>query len=120
VRVLDRENKTVFLSHPQLWQRFDLAAFPDRPAEGQWQFLQGRGGRDVLQTLSGRLDDRYLLQVGKAIEDRHEILEHFRETVLTVMIPMILIGLGGGASRIVGAPADPQSHPDHALDHRYR
>jgi signal transduction histidine kinase len=97
VRVVDPYNKTVFLSHPQLWQRFDLAASPYRPAEGQWHYLQGRGGRDLLQMISGHLDEGYLLQVGKTIENRHEILEHFRETVLGVMIPMILIGLAGGA-----------------------
>jgi signal transduction histidine kinase len=35
--------------------------------------------------------------VGKSIQDREDILERFRDTLLATMIPMILIGLGGGS-----------------------
>jgi len=38
----------------------------------------------------------YLLQAGKEIQDRKEILEHFRNTIIGVTSGMILIGLAGG------------------------
>jgi signal transduction histidine kinase len=50
-----------------------------------------------LEVTFANLPNGYLLEVGKDIEDREEILEQFRETTLSVMIPMILIGLVGGA-----------------------
>jgi signal transduction histidine kinase len=37
------------------------------------------------------------LQVGKGIQDREEVLERFGETLLATIIPMILIGVAGGA-----------------------
>ena len=45
----------------------------------------------------GYLPNGYLLEVGKNLEDRKEILEHFRNTLAGIMIPMILISLAGGA-----------------------
>jgi signal transduction histidine kinase len=50
-----------------------------------------------LEVSSARLSNGNLLQVGKSIQDREEVLERFRETLLATMIPMILIGLVGGA-----------------------
>jgi signal transduction histidine kinase len=97
VHVVGPENKTVFLSNPELWQRFDLQPLEDRPIEGEWQYFPAKRGRDVLEVTFANLPNGYLLEVGKDIEDREEILEQFRETTLSVMIPMILIGLVGGA-----------------------
>lgn len=96
VRVVGPENNTLFLSNPRLWDRFDLKALREQPAEGQWQYLSARRGGDVLELTSAYLPESYLLQVGKNIEDRHGILERFRDTIAGVMIPMILMGLAGG------------------------
>lgn len=97
VRVVESGNKTVFLSNPHLWEKFDLKPLQDRPAVGEWQYFPAKEEGDVLEVTSAYLPNGFLLQVGKNIEDRKEILEHFRETILGVMIPMILIGLAGGA-----------------------
>jgi signal transduction histidine kinase len=97
VRILDSNDKIVFASNPQLWDRFDLQPLQDRPIEGEWQYFPAKKGGDVLEVTFAYLPNGYLLEVGKTIEDRNEILEHFRDTLAGIMIPMILIGLAGGA-----------------------
>ena len=97
VRILDSEHKIVFSSNPQLWERFDLRPLQDRPIEGEWQYFPAKHGGDVLEITFGYLPDGHLLEVGKNLEDRKEILEHFRNTLAGIMIPMILISLAGGA-----------------------
>jgi signal transduction histidine kinase len=44
-----------------------------------------------------RLPNGDLLQAGKEIQDRKEILERYRETIIGVTSGMMLIGLAGGA-----------------------
>ncbi len=96
VRVVAPRDETVFLSHPQLWQEFDLRRV-DWQAEGQWQYFTSNHDATLLEVASARLANNQLLQVGKRIQDREEILENFRDTLLATMIPMIMIGVGGGA-----------------------
>jgi signal transduction histidine kinase len=97
VRVAGSSNETLFLANPGLWEKFDLGLANSRPAEGQWQYIPAKRGGDWLEVISARLPDGSLLQVGKSIQDREEVLEHFRDTVLAITIPMILIGVAGGA-----------------------
>jgi len=97
VRILDSEDKIVFSSSPQLWDRFNLKPLQDQPIEGEWQYFPAKQGGDVLEITFGYLPNGYLLEVGKNLEDRKEILEHFRNTLAGIMIPMILISLAGGA-----------------------
>ncbi len=97
VRVIGRDNRTVFLSTPQLWERFDAKPLEDRPVAGEWWYFPAKRGGDVLEVTFAYLPNGDLLEVGKDIEDRDEILEQLRQTIVGVMIPMILIGLAGGA-----------------------
>ena len=97
VRLIDPVDKTVFLSNPQIWEKFDLTSPRDRPAEGQWQYFPARRGGDVLEVTSAYLANSYILQVGSNLEDRQEILEDFRETIVAITIPVILVGLAAGA-----------------------
>jgi signal transduction histidine kinase len=64
---------------------------------GEWQYFPAKQGRDVLEVTFAYLPNGHLLEVGKNLEDRKEVLEHFRDTIAGVMIPMILISLAGGA-----------------------
>lgn len=96
VRVIGPDNETLFLNHPDLWQKFELKP-PDPTVEGEWRYFPARRDGDMLEVLSTRLPNGLLLQVGKRIQDREEVLEHFRETIVGVIIPVILIGLVGGA-----------------------
>jgi signal transduction histidine kinase len=95
VRVIGSGSETVFLSTPWLWQEFDLTGNDWR--EGQWQYFTSIRDATLLEVTSAPLANKQLLQVGKRIQDREEILENFRDTLLATMIPMILIGIGGGA-----------------------
>ncbi|MPZ78439.1 MAG: HAMP domain-containing protein [Deltaproteobacteria bacterium] len=97
VRVIAPGNKTVLLSNPRLWEEFDFMRFDDRQAEKQWQYFPSQRDTGLLEVTSARLANDYVLQVGKSIQDREDILERFRDTLLATMIPMILIGLAGGA-----------------------
>ena len=97
VRVVDLDNTTLFLSNPQLWQQFDLTRPQEQLPEGQWHYYTSRRDGDLLEVASARLRDQKLLQVGKSIQDRGDVLEHFRDTLLATIIPMVLIGFAGGA-----------------------
>jgi len=96
VRVIDPKNEAVFISRPRLWGEFDLS-LSGPPVTGAWQYLASRKDGDVLEVLTANLSNGFLLQVGKVREDRKEILEHFRDTIVGAVSGMILLGLGGGA-----------------------
>ena len=97
VRVVDTANATLFLSNPRLWEHFDLRRPQDQLLEGQWHYYTSRRDGDLLEVMSARLHDNKLLQVGKSIQDRGDVLEHFRDTLLATIIPMALVGFAGGA-----------------------
>jgi len=97
VRLVDPDNTTLFLSNPRLWQPFDLTRPQDQVLEGQWHYYTSKRDGDLLEVASARLRDNKLLQVGKSIQDRDDVLEHFRDTLLATIIPMVLIGFAGGA-----------------------
>lgn len=97
VRVVDGNNATLFLSNPRLWEQFDLTRPQAQTLEGQWHYYTSKRDGDLLEVVSVRLKDGKLLQMGKTIQDRNEVLEHFRDTLLATIIPMVLIGFAGGA-----------------------
>jgi signal transduction histidine kinase len=97
VRVVDADDKTIFLSNPRLWAHFNLTRPQDQLVEGQWHYYTSTRDGDLLEVASARLPERALLQVGKSIQDRNDVLEHFRDALLATTIPMVLIGFSGGA-----------------------
>ena len=97
VRVVAPGNKTMLLSNPRLWEEFDFMRFDDRQIDKQWHYFPSQRDTGLLEVTIARLANDQVLQVGKSIQDREDILERFRDTLFATMIPMILIGLGGGA-----------------------
>jgi len=97
VRVMGPENRLVFMNTPRLWEKFDVGSSLDRPVEGAWQYVASKGDGDVLEVTSARLPSGYLLQVGSSLEGREEILEDYRNAIIGVTIPTMLIALLGGA-----------------------
>ncbi len=85
VRVLDPQNRVVFVSSPKLWQEFEIESLANRPAHG------------VLEITSARLPSGFAVQVGRPLEDRKEILEDYRDTIIGVAAAMVVLGLAGGA-----------------------
>jgi signal transduction histidine kinase len=97
VRVVGPEKETMYLSNPEHWEKFDVSLPQESPAEGEWRYFRSRKDGDMLEVTSARLPDGSVLQVGKKIEEREEMLEHYRDTIAAIMIPIILIGLAGGS-----------------------
>jgi signal transduction histidine kinase len=97
VRIVDPNNVTLFLSNPPLWEKFDLTRPQDQVLAGQWHYYTSKRDGALLEVASARLHDNRLLQVGKGVQDRNETLEHFRDTLLATIIPMMIIGLAGGS-----------------------
>jgi signal transduction histidine kinase len=96
VRVIDSQDRIAFLSNPEIWDEFRTAS--RSPAGvGIWQYVPSNKDRDVLELMTSSLPGGYLLQAGKEIQDRKEILEHYRDTTIAITSSMILIGLAGGA-----------------------
>jgi signal transduction histidine kinase len=97
VRVLDSNNATLFVSNPRLWEKFELTPMQD-PMAAEWHYSTSRRERDgdLLEVASARLGDNSVLQIGKSMQDRAELLEHFRDTLLATIGPMVIIGFAGG------------------------
>ena len=96
-RIVTPENETLFLANPPLWAKFEFATQPITGLEGQWHIYTSKRDGALLEVASVRLNNGNFLQVGKDIQDRNEVLEHFRDTLLATVIPMVFIGLAGGA-----------------------
>lgn len=97
VRVLDPQNRVVFVSSPKLWQEFEIESLANRPAHGAWQYVPSKRDGDVIEITSARLPSGFAVQVGRPLEDRKEILEDYRDTIIGVAAAMVVLGLAGGA-----------------------
>jgi len=96
IRLLDSQGNVRFQSYPEIWEEFPTAP-RGAVAVGVWHYVPSTIDRDVLELTTMRLPNGDLLQAGKEIQDRKEILEHYRETIIGGTCGMILIGLAGGA-----------------------
>ena len=90
-------NDLVFFPHH--WREFDLQALVDIPGQlpGTWLRLPNRSGTCTLEILTASQSDGSFFQVGISTADRLAVLDQFRETFLTVSIPLILLAVAGGA-----------------------
>jgi len=96
-RITDAASVTIFLSNPRLWEKFDFTNPDKPPLIDQWQYYSSNRGGDLLEVAAARLANGNVLQVGRAIQDREEVRERFHETMLATLIPVILLGVTGGA-----------------------
>jgi signal transduction histidine kinase len=96
IRLLDSQGNVRFQSYPEIWEEFPSAP-RGAVAVGVWHYVPSTIDRDVLELTTVRLPNGDLLQAGKEIQDRKEILERYRETIIGVTSGMMLIGLAGGA-----------------------
>ncbi len=98
IRVAGRGNRTLLLIIPYQWAEFDIKKLEKTASNTHitWIRLRGKKNKIVLEVASIRLNNDYVLQIGKNTEDRERILKHFREIFAAVMIPLILLGFTGG------------------------
>src|SRR5581483_10282180 len=97
-RVADPANRTLLLSIPTRWNRFDLTELekPRADTHGHWILIPVKGDEEILEIASSRAPDGTLIQVGLNSELREEVLEHFRNLLAVIILPFIAVGLGGG------------------------
>ncbi|EMG38593.1 signal transduction histidine kinase [Desulfocurvibacter africanus PCS] len=96
-RVVSPLGETMFLHLPNDMEEADFEKderqFPGR--EETWAEVQL--GSNIFEVVSADFSDGYFLQVARSTKDREDFLERFREIFVGVMIPVFLLGLGGGA-----------------------
>lgn len=99
IRIGGPRNTTVFMRIPDEWADFDLSPLEHAAVGDPEEVLQlpAKGDESRLEILSMRLPNGGLLQVGKSTEERDSFLERFRSIVAGVMIPVVLLGVSGGA-----------------------
>lgn len=99
IRIAGPANTTVFLEIPDQWAQYDLTRLEHMPPAGPGDLIQlpTKDDEAVLEIASRRLPDGGQLQVGKSTEERDSVLERFGWIVGGVMIPMVIVGVLGGA-----------------------
>jgi signal transduction histidine kinase len=98
-RVVDQAGQTVRMYFPQYWLEFDLAVLEKLPppSPNSWTRLPSLGRPYELEILSEELPDGFRFQVGISTEDRETTLARLKETFLFAVIPLMALGLIGGA-----------------------
>lgn len=99
VRLAGPDNATISLSSPRSWRKFNLTQLPIPRLDvaNGWTQLSAQDDEDVLELAWARLPDGAVLQVGLNSEEREDVLERFRALLAAILLPVGVIGLGGGA-----------------------
>ncbi len=101
VRVATAANTTLFLHSPQAWEKqFDLAQLERTVGQEPSLFFSlssTNGDAEALEVAAALLPDGKLLQVGKSTDQREDLFERFRGAFIGVMLPILLVGVIGGA-----------------------
>jgi signal transduction histidine kinase len=98
VRVANAKNQTIFLRDPEDWAEFrpEALALAPIPEEPVWAELGGVDGA-VLRIASRPLGDGGLLQVGRTLENREELLGRFRNVLIGITALVLALGVPAGA-----------------------
>jgi heavy metal sensor kinase len=98
VRLADAQNRTTFLRDPDDWAEFQPAALANMPIPKQLEWIE-RAGVDgtVLWVASQPLANGGVLQVGKTLENRAELLARFRNALIAITVIVIAAGVPAGA-----------------------
>lgn len=99
VRLSDSQNKTLLSIIPHQWKDLNvkkLEAISVSFSGEQWRTSVPRDRGDAFVLIGRRLSDGSILQVGKRPEKRGKLLESFSTIFAGILIPVVLIGIGGG------------------------
>ena len=98
VRLADLHQNTRVLVIPEQWGAFHLKRVKKMVATAdlQWVEVSAHNGGSRLEVASLGLLDGSVLQVGKSTADRHHVLAYFREVFASVVLAVILLGVGCG------------------------
>jgi heavy metal sensor kinase len=98
VRVVNPFNDVVFMAVPQDWIEFQPPAADVRGFQRQGAWI--RMPRDAEKDFtigSIQLFDGSVLQVGRSTNNREMLLEPFRARFITIVAPILILGVVGGA-----------------------
>lgn len=98
VRVVDPFNSVVFIAVPEDWIEFQPPAADVRGFQRQVGWI--RIPRDTEKDFtigSIQLFDGSVLQVGRSTNNREMLLEPFRTRFISIVAPILLLGVAGGA-----------------------
>lgn len=98
IRVVENSNQTLKIYYPKAWKEFDLALLNKfvLKQEAAWIELPAVNDDFKLVATAAPLDDGRWLQVGISTEEREQTLDRFQGTMLTVFLPVLLLGVAGG------------------------
>jgi len=99
VRVADPTGQSLIVTLPPDWRHLASGFSPLFRSGGgadDWITLPAKDREDVLEIASKRLDNGYMLQIGRGSGEREEILEYFENIFAGIMLPMIIFGFSGG------------------------
>ncbi len=99
IRLADGENRSLFFVSPGQWAEFDIEELERKDSYKivKWRSLPASHNEYVLEIASLEISNGYCLQIGRSSEKREKILTQFQKIFAAVMIPLILIGVFGGA-----------------------
>ena len=97
VRVIGPYKNVIFLTAPEDWVEFEPPSIEfGWPRQVVWVRVPKDEERDF--TLAGMvMRDGSVLQVGRSTNSRELILDPFRRNFVLVVVPILLLGLAGGA-----------------------
>jgi signal transduction histidine kinase len=98
VRVVNPFNNVVFIAVPEDWIEFQPPMADVRGFQRQAGWIRiPRDAEKDFTIGSIRLVDGSMLQVGRSTNNREMLLEPFRTRFITIVAPILLLGVAGGA-----------------------
>ncbi len=101
MRIANSENETIHLFSPGKWKDFNLSMleknnFCRSECSRTWIQIASDNGDYVLDIKSSLLTRGHWVQVGISSQGREKVLQQFQRIFLVVMVPLFILGLGGG------------------------
>ncbi|MFP4302443.1 MAG: sensor histidine kinase [Spirochaetaceae bacterium] len=94
VRIADRENETLFISVPTIWEEFDVRRLEEKELHGGGELivLDSEEHDYELEVAGIRLGSDYYLQLGLGTQNRGRLLGLFRRNFLLISLAVVAGG----------------------------
>jgi signal transduction histidine kinase len=102
VRVADARNKTLFLNIPRPYNTLKIDDIEKKtPLDKKgWLFvklrLKGEDENDTIETAYSRLADGTILEVGRSLDAREDLLDEFQIIFACIIVSTVMLSLIGG------------------------
>jgi signal transduction histidine kinase len=99
IRLTGADGSLLLTWRPPRWADVNLERLSQMPltTSGQWTELASVDRRTrSLEVTATRLDDGTILEVGGSSDDRQQIMRGFRRVAGLMLVPVMVLGVGGG------------------------